>query len=88
MGDYPNTFCRIGIDKIEEAVEQYITLKDKIDYYHFGMAYAVRRTSPNFWAEADWHYRRCLKDRPVNGGQFDLNRFNRIAQKSDQEFKW
>ncbi len=88
VGDYPNAFSRIGIDHIEEAVEQYITLKDKIDYYHFGMSYAVRRTSPDFWAEADWHYRRCLEDLPVNGGQFDLNRFNRIAQKSDQEFKW
>ncbi len=49
---------------------------------------AEKSSGMTFWAEADWHYRRCLKDLPVNGGQFDLNRFNRIAQKTDQEFKW
>ncbi|MCP4690823.1 MAG: isomerase, partial [Desulfobacterales bacterium] len=88
LGDYPNAFCRVNIDQIEEAVEKYASLEDKIDYYYLGMDYAVRRTSPDFWKEADWHYRRCLDDLPVEGGQFDMNRFERIAQKTDQAFKW
>lgn len=88
IGDYPNAFCRIKFDQIEDAAQKYGELRDKIDYYYFGMDHAVRRTSPDFWEEADRHYRRCLADRPVEGGQFDLNRFERIAEKSDPGFKW
>lgn len=56
-------------------------------YYSAGK-YAVRRTSPNFWEEADWHYKKFLKDQPIEAGLFDMYRFNRVALKSDSQFKW
>ncbi len=62
--------------------------KDQLSYYNLAKTHAVRRTSPNFWEEADWHYKKYLKDQPIEVGLFDMYRFNRIALKSDAQFKW
>lgn len=88
VGSYPNAFCRVHIDQIHHFVEDYIKIRDQITYYNFARKYAVRRTSPNFWEEADWHYSNYLKEQPIDGGQFDMFRFNRIARKADSQFKW
>jgi len=88
VGSYPNAFCRVHIDQIEDFVDDYLKIKDKISYYNFARQYAVRRTSANFWEEADWHYQKFLKDQPIEAGLFDMFRFSRVAQKSDARFKW
>jgi hypothetical protein len=88
VGSYPNAFCRVHIEQIENFVEDFLKIKDQLSYYNFARKYATRRTNPNFWAEADWHYEKFLKDEPVEAGLFDMYRFNRIAEKSDSQFKW
>lgn len=88
VGSYPNSFCRVHIDQIHNFVEDFIKIKDKLTYYNFARKYAVRRTSPDFWEEADWHYQDYLKEHPLDAGQFDMFRFNRIARKSDYKFEW
>jgi hypothetical protein len=88
VGSYPNSFVRVNLDEIEEFVESFLKIRDQLSYYHVARKYAIRRTSPNFWEEADWHYQKYLKDEPVEAGLFDMYRFNRIAEKSDAEFKW
>ncbi len=88
VGSYPNAFCRVHIDQIHNFAEDFIKIKDQLTYYNFARQYVVRRTSPNFWEEADWHYQKYLKEQPVDAGQFDMFRFNRIANKSDSKFEW
>ena len=88
VGSYPNAFCRVHIDQIHNFAEDFIKIKDKLTYYNFARQYAVRRTSPDFWEEADWHYQKYLKEQPIDAGQFDMFRFNRIAKKSDSKFEW
>ncbi|MBW2251377.1 MAG: fatty acid cis/trans isomerase [Deltaproteobacteria bacterium] len=88
VGSYPNAFLRVHIDQIHNFAEDYIKIKDQLTYYNFARKYAVRRTSPDFWKEADWHYQKYLKEQPIDAGQFDMFRFNRIANKSDSKFKW
>ena len=88
VGSYPNAFCRVHIEQIEDFVENFLKIKDQLSYYNFARKYATRRTSQNFWAESDWHYEKFLKDEPVEAGLFDMYRFNRIAEKSDSHFKW
>jgi hypothetical protein len=88
VGSYPNSFCRIHIDQIHNFAEDFIKIKDQLTYYNFARQYVVRRTSPNFWEEADWHYQKYLKEQPIDAGQFDMFRFNRIANKSDSKFEW
>jgi len=88
LGSYPNAFCRVHIEQIEDFVEDFLKIKDQLSYYNFARQYAIGRTSPNFWVESDWHYEKYLKDEPVEAGLFDMYRFNRIALKSDSQFKW
>jgi len=88
VGSYPNAFCRVHIEKIEDFVEDFLKIRDQLSYYNFAKTYAVKRTSPNFWEEADWHYKKYLKDQPIEAGLFDMYRFRRVALKSDSQFKW
>jgi hypothetical protein len=88
LGSYPNSFTRVNLDEIEEFVEGFLKIRDQLSYYNLARKYAIRRTSKNFWEEADWHYQKYLKDEPVEAGLFDMYRFDRIAEKSDAEFKW
>jgi hypothetical protein len=88
LGGYPNSFTRVNLDEIEEFVEGFLKIRDQLSYYNLARKYAIRRTSKNFWEEADWHYQKYLKDEPVEAGLFDMYRFDRIAEKSDAEFKW
>ena len=87
-GSYPNSFSRIPIDQIEDCIDDYLKIKDKLGYYNFSKQYAIRRNSASFWEESDWHYRKFLHDRPIEAGLFDMYRFHRIAEKSDSQFKW
>jgi len=88
VGSYPNSFVRVHLDEIEEFVESFLKIRDQLSYYNVARKYAIRRTSPSFWEEADWHYQKYLKDEPVEAGLFDMYRFNRIAEKSNADFKW
>jgi len=88
VGSYPNAFSHIPIDQIERRIDSYLKIKDKLDYYNFAKKYAIQRNSPDFWEESDWHYRKYLKDQPVEAGLFDMYRFHRIAEKSDSNFSW
>jgi hypothetical protein len=62
VGSYPNAFCRVHIEQIEDFVEDFLKIKDQLSYYNFARQYAIRRTNPNFWAESDWHYKKFLKE--------------------------
>jgi hypothetical protein len=88
VGSYPNSFVRVNLNDIEEFVESFLKIRDQLSYYNVARQHGIRRTSPNFWEEADWHYQKYLKDKPVEAGLFDMYRFNRIAEKSDADFKW
>jgi hypothetical protein len=88
VGSYPNAFWRVHIEQIDGFVENFLKIKDQLSYYNFARQHAIRRTNPNFWAESDWHYEKFLMDEPVEAGLFDMYRFNRIAEKSDSQFKW
>ena len=88
VGSYPNAFCRVRIEQIEDFVDDFLKIKDQLSYYNFARQYAIRRTNPDFWSESDWHYEKFLEEEPVEAGLFDMYRFNRIALKSDSQFKW
>ena len=88
VGSYPNAFSYVPIDQIEARIDAYLKIENKLDYYNFAKQYGIQRNSPGFWGESDWHYRKFLKDQPVEAGLFDMYRFHRIAEKSDSQFKW
>jgi len=88
LGSYPNAFCRVAIDDVDNFTSEFTKIKDQLSYYNFARKYGVRRTIPDFWLESDWHNRRYSKEKPVESGLFDLYRYSRIAEISEADFKW
>jgi hypothetical protein len=74
-GTYPNFFFSVKLEDIELFTQQYASLKTRDDYERFVSRYGVRRTTTNFWAEADWFQAQSLREDAVAAGLFDLNRY-------------
>ena len=85
IGSYPNSFSIIPVEKLESFVDEYLEIKDSIDYFMLAQKEAIQRNSPLFWEESDWHYRTYMKNEPIEGGLFDLYRFLRIGEEADAE---
>jgi hypothetical protein len=74
-GSYPNFFFSVDIDDVEQFAERYAALQNSEDYERFVSAYGIRRTNSDFWATADWFQDASLREKPVEAGIFDLNRY-------------
>ncbi|MCK5359755.1 MAG: fatty acid cis/trans isomerase, partial [Gammaproteobacteria bacterium] len=74
-GSYPNFFFSVDIGDVEQFAERYAALQNSEDYERFVSAYGIRRTNSDFWATADWFQDASLREKPVEAGLFDLNRY-------------
>ncbi len=74
-GSYPNFFYVVKLEEIEDFVESYNAISDLREYEIFVARYGVRRTSEDFWSQADWFNQQYLREQPVRAGIFDLNRY-------------
>lgn len=74
-GSYPNFFFSVAGSEIDAFTEQCAEIRNHKDYERFVDRYGVRRTSPGFWAAADWFQERYARNQPVASGLFDLNRY-------------
>ncbi|MBT8128131.1 MAG: fatty acid cis/trans isomerase [Gammaproteobacteria bacterium] len=74
-GAYPNFFYEVGLDDIENFVNEYGAINDNTDYEIFVARYGVRRTSDDFWEHADWFNEQYAREEPRLSGIYDLNRY-------------
>ncbi len=74
-GSYPNFFYVVKLEEIENFVETYNAIGNLHQYEIFVARYGVRRTSEDFWLQADWFKQQYLREQPVMAGIFDLNRY-------------
>jgi len=74
LGSYPNRFFDIDIKQAKEFVEDITLLSSESDYRRLGDRFAVRRSSPRFWAFSDNLHRTAKELAPIEGGLFDFNR--------------
>ena len=72
---YPNFFFSVDIDDVDRFAERYAALENRDDYEHFVSTYGTRRTNSAFWNTADWFQDEYLREKPVQAGLFDLNRY-------------
>jgi len=75
IGSYPNFFLVVHADRIDEFVERFIAIDTRKDYEQFVARFGVRRTNPGFWSQADWFHAEYARQKPVEAGLFDLNRY-------------
>lgn len=74
-GAYPNFFYEVGLDDIENFVNEYDAINDNTDYEIFVARYGVRRTSDDFWEHADWFNEQYAREKPKLSGIYDFNRY-------------
>ena len=75
IGSYPNRFFSVSMAKAADFLRAMQAVESGEDYWAFVDAYGFRRSNPEFWEISDWFNARNLKDRPIDGGLFDLNRY-------------
>jgi hypothetical protein len=74
-GSYPNFFFTINIDDIDRVTQRYADIRNREDYENFVSIYGTRRTDSTFWSSADWFQDKFLREKPINAGLLDLNRY-------------
>ena len=75
LGSYPNAFYRVPAAELPAMTEAIRQLRSEADYAALATRWAVRRTSPDFWAFSDALAARYRKDQPLEAGILDYNRF-------------
>ena len=74
-GSYPNFFFLVRGDELTAFVEHAKSVRNVDDYQLFVGRFGVRRTSTNFWKQADWFQDSYNAARPIEAGILDLNRY-------------
>ena len=74
-GAYPNFFYVVELEDIESFVEEYNALSNRQEYEVFVARYGLRRTSEDFWEQADWFNQQYAREKPKLSGIYDLNRY-------------
>jgi hypothetical protein len=72
--DYPNAFYRVRRSDFAVFIHQIENLSSEADYIRLVERFAVRRTSPDFWALSDALNTEYRQSRPIRAGVIDLNR--------------
>jgi len=74
-GSYPNFFFSISLDRLDDFVKRFTTIKSHDDYERFVSLYGVGRTNTDFWKESDWFNAWAQKNDPLAAGIYDYNRY-------------
>jgi hypothetical protein len=74
-GSYPDFFYVVELNDIEYFVEEYNAIENRDEYEEFVARYGLRRTSADFWEQADWFSQEYAREEPLLSGIYDLNRY-------------
>lgn len=75
IGAYPNAIYRVDAAELPDLRAAIRGLASEADYRKLADRFAVRRTSPRFWAVSDALNQAYVDAAPREAGLFDLNRF-------------
>lgn len=74
LGSYPDAFWRVQESELPKLVAQVQQLKTEADYLKLIQQYAIRRSSPDFWAFSDELNRLFMQQYPIEASWLDYNR--------------
>ena len=75
IGSYPNYFFDVQEQDLPDFLQLLSAKKIAEKDLERFISYGINRANPGFWEEYDWLQDRFLKDQPIYGGRFDLNRY-------------
>lgn len=78
IGSYPNFFFVIEEKRLPEFIDTLKNAKsaDTSDYLY--TTFGVRRNTPRIWELSDWFNQVYKKEKPIESGWFDLNRYQNL----------
>lgn len=74
VGAYPNAIYRVAESDLPAFAQAIASLHSESDYRQLTARFAVRRTSPNFWAISDALHDAYALSEPIEAGLFDYSR--------------
>jgi hypothetical protein len=74
-GSYPNFFFDVPLQSTGAFVDELRSVDGDASYEAFVARWGVRRSSPRFWATADWLQADFTAREPIIAGLLDLNRY-------------
>ncbi len=77
-GSYPNFLFEVQLESIETFVDELRRVADGESLQAFVDRFGVRRTSPRFWASFDRIQQELRRERPIEAGLLDLNRYRNL----------
>ncbi|HDQ5528755.1 TPA: fatty acid cis/trans isomerase, partial [Vibrio cholerae] len=75
VGSYPSAYLTLKENQIPELYQRLAAMKSEQDYVALLDRFAVRRSSPEFWAFSDLVHQWYRQDQPIEFGLLDYNRF-------------
>lgn len=75
VGSYPAAFFSLKEQQIREFVDSLKMIQSEQDYVKLLDKFAIRRSSPDFWAFSDKVHAWYRADQPIEFGLLDYNRF-------------
>jgi hypothetical protein len=83
IGSYPNFFFVVGKDELPDFFDMLVNFDYSKEMVERVKKYGINRANPEFWESYDWFQERFLRQNPVTGGLFDLNRYYHKAINDD-----
>ncbi|EOW9195640.1 TPA: fatty acid cis/trans isomerase [Vibrio cholerae] len=75
VGSYPSAYLTLKENQIPELYQRLAEMTSEQDYVALLDRFAVRRSSPEFWAFSDLVHQWYRQDQPIEFGLLDYNRF-------------
>lgn len=75
VGSYPSAYLKLKENQIPELYQHLAQMKTEQDYIALLDRFAIRRSSPEFWAFSDEVHQWYRQDQPIEFGLLDYNRF-------------
>jgi hypothetical protein len=74
-GSYPNFFFSVDEDQLPQFVEMLANARDDEATEQFNSTFGIRRSNPRIWEYSDWFNSEYKKQKPIQAGWFDMNRY-------------
>jgi len=75
IGSYPNFFFDVSKDDLPDFFDILVNFDNSEEMLKRKRKYSINRADPKLWEAYDWLQASFLRQKPVTGGLFDLNRY-------------
>ncbi len=75
LGSYPNVFFVVDEEDLPDFFDMIKNFKPNAYYWAKAKKYAISRSDKKFWEHFDWFQEQFKKEKPLEAGLYDLNRY-------------